>query len=326
MHALDIINPGPDSRLEFVDMETPVPAPDELLVKVHATALNRADLMQRRGHYPPPPGASPILGLEMAGIVEATGSRCEGWSVGDRVMGLLSGGGYATHAVIHGEMAMPLPEDFTFEQGAAVPEVFLTAFQSLFLLGELRRGESVLIHAGASGVGTAAIQLAKAAGATVYITASAGKHPLCSRLGASAVIDYREEQFVERIAALTEEQGVDVIVDVVGAPYFLDNVDALGLDGRLVILAMMGGSKVNELDLRSLFRKRIHVKTSTLRNRGLEYKIALTKAFSSRMLTLFESGDVVPVIDSEFDWRDAEEAHARMAANQNAGKIVLRVN
>ena len=325
MQAIHIKNTGPESRLVFREIEPPAPGPDELLVRVEATALNRADLMQRRGLYPPPPGASPILGLDMAGVVEACGEACSGWTPGDRVMGLLAGGGYAQYITIHHQMAMRIPARLSFEEGAAIPEAFLTAYQALFLLGELNAGASVLLHAGASGVGTAAIQMARETGATVFVTASAGKHDLCRRLGASAAIDYRAEDFADRVADLTGNRGVDVIVDVIGAPYLAPNVASLAVDGRLVLLALMGGSTVEALDLRPLFRKRLQAKASTLRNRSLDYKIALTRAFAEAMLPRFESGALVPVIDLVYDWREVEQAHQRMAANLNAGKIVLRV-
>jgi putative PIG3 family NAD(P)H quinone oxidoreductase len=233
MLAIHIVNEGPDATLERRPIEKPVPGPGELLVRVRATALNRADLLQRTGKYPPPPGESPILGLEMAGAVEAWGASCRfDWTVGDRVCGLLAGGGYAEYVVLSEAMAMPIPETLSFEEAAAVPEVFLTAFQALFLLGGLEEGGRVLVHAGASGVGTAAIQLARQAGADVYVTASAGKHDACLSLGAKAAIDYRNENFYERVDQLTDGGGVQVVVDFIGAPYFEQNIQSLAMDGR----------------------------------------------------------------------------------------------
>ncbi|MFK7847534.1 MAG: NAD(P)H-quinone oxidoreductase [Rhodothermales bacterium] len=326
MQAVCVINPGRQSLLEIQSVEKPAPGSGELLVKVHATALNRADLMQRNGVYPPPPGASDILGLEMAGTVEGWGASCDGWRQGDRVFGLLPGGGYAQYVVIPQALAMHMPDTMSFEDAAAVPEVFLTAFQALCWLGELASHENVLIHAGGSGVGTAGIQIAKQLGATVFVTASAGKHETCLELGADVAIDYKKEAFDEVIFKHTDGKGAHVVVDFIGAPYFEQNIAALGLDGRLVLLAMMGGSKVESVNLMQLFRKRIHLKASTLRSRSLAYKTSLTRDFQLKFGEAIEKGSLKPVVDSVFDWREAETAHARMHANQNTGKIVLRIS
>ena len=326
MRAVLIKNPGPDSSLEIGKYETPRPAENEVLVRVHATALNRADLLQRSGNYPPPQGASPLLGLEMAGTVESWGSRCSGWKKGDRVFGLLPGGGYAEYVVIPQDLLLRIPDPLTFEQAAAIPEVFLTAYQALFWLGELKARDRVLVHAGASGVGTATIQLARLAEADVYVTASSSKHALCKELGALEAIDYKNEDFVERIQGITNGRGVHVLIDFIGAPYLQKNIEALGLDGRLVMLGLMGGVRVESFHLGKLFRKRIHVKASTLRNRSELYKIDLTQAVASFCLTHFESGALKPVVDSVYNWHEVEEAHRRMAGNHNAGKIVLRID
>ena len=325
MKAVLLTAPGGAEQLYLGAYPTPEPGPDELLVRVAATALNRADLMQREGRYPPPKGASEILGLELAGTVEAMGAACEGWDVGDRVFGLLPGGGYAEYAVLHHQMAMPVPPAMSFEEAAAVPEVFLTAFQALYWLGGLEEEQHVLIHAGASGVGTAAIQLAKRASAHAYATASAPKHRRCLEMGADLVIDYKEDDFAERIQEVTSGYGVDIIVDFIGASYFKQNISSLAVDGRLIILSMLGGRMVESVDLGALFRKRAQVITTTLRSRSLAYKIDLTKAFSKKWLSFFESGHLVPVIDSVYDWADVQDAHRHMGANKNAGKIVLRV-
>ena len=326
MKAVLVREAGGPENLYLGDAPRPKPADNELLVRVQATALNRADLLQRQGAYPPPKGASDILGLELAGTVVEVGAACEGWAVGDRVCGLLPGGGYAAYAVLPAPMAMPVPAILSFEEAAAIPEVFLTAFQALCWLGQLQEGERVLIHAGASGVGTAAIQLARAIGAVPYVTASAPKHDACLALGAEAAIDYKTEDFAARIADLTDGQGADVILDFIGASYFEANIQSLARDGRLVILALMGGRTVEAVDLRSLFAKRAHLLFTTLRSRSLAYKIDLTQAFASRMWPLFEEGRLKPVIDTVMDWQDVQEAHRRMEANKNIGKIVLRVN
>ncbi len=325
MKAIHVVDPGPDSRLVIKEMDKPTPGPHELLVHVKATALNRADLMQRKGHYPPPPGTSEILGLEMAGVVEAWGNECFGWQAGDPVFGLLASGGYAEYVTIAAPVAMRMPGLLTFEQAAAIPEVFLTAYQALDWLGNLKAGETVLIHAGGSGVGTAAIQLAKQRGAKVFVTASAGKHAACLALGADAAIDYKSEDFPSKVIDMTAGAGVDLVIDFIGAPYFEMNINSLALDGRLVLLAMMGGSKVDSFNLSHLFRKRIHFKTSTLRSRSLAYKSELTQSFVRDFMPLLEDGSIGPIIDRVFDWSSANEAHEYMAANKNTGKLVLRV-
>ena len=326
MRAVLVENPGDESRLVLGKFETPNPADHELLVRVYATALNRADLLQRSGKYPVPKGASPLLGLEMAGVVEQVGNGCAGWSVGDRVFGLLPGGGYAEFATIPQEMAMPIPGSFSFEEAAAIPEVFLTAYQALVWLGDLKEGEDVLIHAGASGVGTAATQLAKEIGARIWVTASRPKHELCLALGAERAIDYKSEDFAERINTLTQEKGVDLIIDFLGASYLNKNIESLGLDGRLVMLALMGGARVDSFNLSKLFRKRIHLKASTLRNRSIDYKVALTKAFSDDFGVQLSKGIIKPIIDSVYDWTEVTEAHNRMSANKNSGKIILKIS
>lgn len=325
MRAIVVDEPGGLEHLVFGEVPTPEPGADELLVRVEATALNRADLYQRRGKYPPPEGASPLLGLEVAGRVATCGKRCEGFSEGDRVFGLLPGGGYAEYARLHQSLAMPIPKGLSYEEAAAVPEVFLTAYQALVWLGELTGGERVLIHAGASGVGTAALQIARELGATSFVTASAPKHELCYELGAHLAIDYRREDFAGRIQEETGGEGVDVIVDFIGAPYFSQNVEALALDGRIVLLALMGGYTVEPFDMRSFFRKRARLQASTLRNRSISYKAELTHTFREELLGLFQEGRLRPVIDSVYDWAEVAKAHARMEANENAGKIILRV-
>ncbi|MEZ4701951.1 MAG: NAD(P)H-quinone oxidoreductase [Rhodothermales bacterium] len=325
MHVIHVEGAGAHSRLVFQERPMPTCGPDDLLVRVHATALNRADLLQRKGMYPPPEGASPVLGLEMAGEVEVVGAQVRGWRGGDRVCALLPGGGYAQYVVIPARMAIPVPDRLSYEEAAAIPEVFMTAYQALVWLGRLQAGETVLIHAGASGVGTAAIQMARLLGARVYVTASRQKHPTCLALGAAAAIDYRDEAFDEAVMGLTNRKGVDVVLDFIGADYFERNVESLGMDGRLVILALMGGSRVESISLRHLFRKRLQILCSTLRNRSADYKAELTRAFCADMLPRIQEGHLVPVIDTVYDWSDVEAAHSRMEANLNTGKLVLRV-
>lgn len=325
MRAILVKKPGGPEQLILGEYEKPLPKPYELLVRVHATALNRADTLQREGKYPPPKGASPILGLEIAGEVVEAGYNCTRFSKGDKVFGLLPGGGYAEYALIDENMAMPVPENLSMEQAAAIPEVFMTAYQALFWLGKLQPGERALIHAGASGVGTAAIQLAKAHKAEVITTSSAGKTQACKDLGADKAINYKESSFEDEVLAYTNSEGVDVIVDFIAGPYFNQNLNCLRADGRLVILASLGGGKVEEVDLRKILIKRLQVMGSTLRSRTKEYQVKLTEAMSDFAMPYFKDGTIKPVVDSVYDWQDVAEAHRYMEQNKNIGKIVLRV-
>lgn len=325
MKAVIIKDFGEAENLYIGQWEKPTPKPHELLVKVHATALNRADTMQRRGQYPPPPGESPILGLEIAGEIVSMGDAVTNWQIGDRVCGLIGGGGYAQYAVIPANQTLPIPANLSFEQAAGIPEVFMTAFQTIDWIGKLQQGESILIHAGASGVGTAAIQIAKQIGAKVYVTASKGKHQACLNLGADKVIDYRKENFQEKILAYTNNKGVDIIIDFIAAPYLQQNINSLNFDGRLVLLALMGGFKVADFNMLPLLFKRIKIQGSTLRARTLAYKANLTKDLSQFAWPLFENGTFKPVIDSVYDWTEVVAAHNYMEANKNIGKIILKV-
>lgn len=326
MRAVVVDEPGGPEQLRLAERPRPLPGPDELLVRVRATALNRADLMQRKGQYPPPEGVTDILGLEMAGTVEAQGSACIGWNQGDRVCALLPGGGYAEYVTVPHEMAMPIPPRLSFEEAAALPEVYLTAFQALHWHTDVEAAQDVLIHAGASGVGTAAIQIARHADARVFVTASAPKHDRCLDLGATAAIDYHSEDFAERIDALTDGRGVDIILDFIGAPYFEHNISSLAQDGHLVLLSLLGGHRMDDVSLTPLFRKRARITASTLRSRTPQYKVDLTRDFAARLLPLFEEGSLQPVIDSTYDWTEVEDAHRRMGNDENVGKIILRVS
>lgn len=326
MRAIIIKDHGGPEQLQLWEWEKPLPGPDELLVRIHATALNRADSLQRQGKYPPPQGASPILGLEMAGEVVGAGGDVNKWQLGDKVCGLLSGGGYAEYCIIHQDLAMPIPTGWTYGQAAAIPEAFLTAYQGLFWLGKLEAGQKVLIHAGGSGVGTAAIQLAKTMEAEIYITASSAKHEFCHMLGASYSYDYKEEDFSELINEQTHHKGVDVIMDFVGAPYFQRNLNCIGLDGKLVMLGFMGGTMLENVNLGPILRKRVTISGSTLRNRTEAYKIQLTKAFQTYAWPRFEANVMKPIIDKVFPWQEVSDAHRYMEANQNTGKIILEVD
>ncbi len=325
MKAILLKEFGLPENMYIGDWETPQPTDQELLVKVKATALNRADTMQRQGNYPPPPGASTIMGLEFAGEVVALGKRVSNWQVGAKVCGLLSGGGYAEYVTIHKDLAMPIPKGLSFEEAAAIPEVFLTAYQALIWIAKLKEGENILIHAGASGVGTAALQIAKAVGANSYVTASKGKHETCLRLGATQAIDYKTEDFEAAILEATNKKGVDVVIDFIAAPYFQKNIQVLGLDGRMVLLALMGGMKVAQFNLLPFFIKRIQVTASTLRSRSLDYKIRLSQDLQQFAWSKFESKTFQPVIDRVYDWSQVAEAHTRMENNENIGKIILKI-
>lgn len=302
-----------------------IPAEDEVLVEVYATALNRADILQRKGKYPPPKGASAVLGLEIAGVVIAIGKKVKEWQPGDRVFGLVPGGGYATHAVIHKNMAMRIPASLSMIEAAAIPEVFLTAFQALFWLADIQEGEKVLIHAGASGVGTAAIQLAKTKNAAILVTASTPKHTTCLNLGAHQAFDYTLGPFAPWVMAHTDNKGVDIIVDFIGDAYFPQNIDCLGTDGRLIQLALMGGANAAPLNLGLILRKRLRIIGSTLRNRDLGYQIKLTNALEHYAMPLFQSKAVKPIVGKVFDLKEVQEAHRFMESNKNEGKIVLKV-
>lgn len=325
MRAILVDEPGGPEQLTIGQAPEPEIGPDDLLVEVHATALNRADLMQRAGKYPPPDGVTEILGLEAAGRVAAVGENVEQWEVGDRVMGLLPGGGYAEYVKMDAGMALPIPASLSFIEGAAIPETFLTAYQALVWLGETEPGDHVLVHAGASGVGTAALQIARELGAHPYATVSAPKVERARAIGAEEAVDYEAESFDEVILQETDGHGADVIVDFIGAPYLEPNLNALALDGRIVLLATLGGYRAEEFDLRQLFRKRGTLRASTLRNRSADYKRRLAGDVERDLLPLFAEGSIEPVIDRIYEWEDVAEAHRHMEANRNVGKIVLQV-
>jgi putative PIG3 family NAD(P)H quinone oxidoreductase len=326
MKAILFDKPGEAEKLYIGNFPKPEVGEEEILVEVRATALNRADILQRMGKYPPPQGASPLLGLEISGIVVDKGSKVFKWKIGDKIFGLIPGGGYAQFAVIHEEMAMRIPDNISFEQAAAIPEVFLTAYQAIVWLAELKAGEFILIHAGASGVGTAVIQIARELGAKIIVTASAEKLFICKELGADILIDYKSQNFKEVVLKATNNYGVDVIIDFVGAKYFNDNIHSLTRDGRLILLATLSGGKVEDFDVRQILVKRLKIIGSTLRSRSLDYQIKLTKEFKEFTLDKIASGRIKPVIDKIYDWKDVVQAHKRMEENKNIGKIILRIN
>ena len=315
---------GPEV-LQLSEVAPPQPTQTQLLVDVKATALNRADLVQRRGGYPPPPGESEILGLEIAGTVSGMGESVTGFNEGERVFGLVGGGGYAEQAVIDYRMAMFIPDKWSFEEAAAVSEVFFTANENIFTLGQLVDGESILIHAGGSGVGTAGIQIAHHAGARVFVTAgTSNKIDNCKVLGAMAGINYKQSDFVAEIDRLTDGAGVDVVLDFIGAPYLARNLQILKTKGRLLQVGLMGGA-ATEIDLGIVMRKRLQVIGSVMRPQSLEEKIAITQRFVQRWLPELKAETLHPIIDSVYPLAQAREAHQYMEANRNFGKIILKI-
>ena len=299
--------------------------PQEVLVNIRATAINRADLAQAAGNYPPPPGVTDVLGLEMAGEVAAVGQGVEGWQPGDRVCALLSGGGYAEQVAVHPDMLNRLPDSWSYAQGAAVPVEWLTAYVNLFLEGGLAAGEVVLIHAGGSGVGTAAVQLAVAAGATALVTAgTAAKLASCQALGAALAINYKEEDFLEHVLEYTAGAGVHLILDPVGAAYLARNLRALRENGRLVQIGLLSGQKA-ELNMGLVLGKSLRLIGSRLRPRSLAEKIEITSGFGERFWPLLVNGTLAPVIDRVFAVQEAQEAHQYVYQNRNIGKVILDV-
>lgn len=325
MNAIHVIQKDGQPHLIWQEAPDPYYGPDEVLVDIHATSLNRADLSQAAGNYPPPPGAPEILGLDMAGVVAAVGENVAGWKAGDRVCALLGGGGYAEQVAVHQDMLMPIPNDWRLAEGAALPEVFLTAFVNIFMEANFQPGETVLIHGGASGVGTAAIQLVKAAGGRVITTAGKlTKVQICQELGADLAINYKEEDFVEKSRVFTEEEGVDIILDMVGADYLARNVSLLKTRGRLVFIATLGGSKA-EIDIGQLMGKRARLIGSVLRARSLGEKVQIVQRFRERFWKPIVAGEIKPVIGTTFPVQQAQEAHDYMREFKNVGKIVLMV-
>jgi NADPH2:quinone reductase len=316
---------GPEV-LAIATTDVPRPAADEVLVRVLAAGVNRPDVVQRKGLYPPPPGASPILGLEVAGVVVAAGPQAGGIRIGDRVCALTNGGGYAEYCPVPAAQCLPWPKDYDAIRAAALPETFFTVWANLFIHGRMRRGETVLIHGGTSGIGVTAIQLVREFGGRAYATAGSDeKCAACLRLGAAAAINYRTADFAERIAELTDARGVDVIIDIVGAPYFEKNLRSLALDGRLVEVATQFGAKVEQFDLFHLMRRRLTVTGSTMRPRTTAEKGAIAEDLRREVWPLLDAGRVAPVIHQVFALEDAAEAHRVMESSVHVGKLILHV-
>ena len=327
MKAIVVKEPGGAEQLSIGEYPKPETGTHELLVRIKACAVNRADILQRKGKYPPPTGASPILGLDIAGVVEERGAHCRKWRAGDNVCGLISGGGYAEFAVIHEDLAMPFAPNLSFEEAAAIPEVFLTAYQVLFWLGNVQKEQFVLIHAGASGVGTAAIQLAREAGAHVIATVG---HPVkvavCRGLGAVAAFNYNEGPFVEQVMAVTNRKGATIIMDFIGASFWEQNLACIAEDGYWILISAMGGAKIEQMNLLQFMQKRIHMIGTTLRARSLNYRIRLAKEFVEYALPRFINKRLKPIVDRIVPWHEVQEAHRYVESNASIGKVVLTIS
>jgi putative PIG3 family NAD(P)H quinone oxidoreductase len=323
MRAVIATEPGGPEVLTVSEVEDPTAGPGEVVIDVVATAVNRADTLQRQGHYPPPPGASDVIGLECSGTVSAVGADVERWAAGDRVCALLAGGGYAEKVAVPAGQVMPVPDGIDLATAGALPEVACTVWSNVFMVAGLQADETLLVHGGAGGIGTMAIQLAHALGARVVATAgSAEKLELCRSLGADVTVNYREQDFVAEIRAATDGRGADVILDNMGASYLGRNVEALATEGRLVIIGMQGGSK-GELDIGKLLRKRGAVVATSLRARPLEEKAAICAAVVEHVWPLVADGSIRPVVHTALPLEQAAQAHRLMEESGHVGKIVL---
>ncbi|MFF2320798.1 NAD(P)H-quinone oxidoreductase [Agrobacterium sp. NPDC058088] len=327
MRFIDLPSHGGPEVMKISKAPLPKPAKGEILVTVEAAGVNRPDVAQRQGTYPPPKGASPILGLEIAGEVVALGEGVDEFKLGDKVCALANGGGYAQYCAVPAGQALPFPKGYDAVKAAALPETFFTVWANLFQMAGLTEGETVLIHGGTSGIGTTAIQLAKAFGAEVYATAgSAEKCEACVRLGAKRAINYRDEDFAEVVKSETGGKGVDVVLDMIGAAYFEKNLAALAKDGCLSIIAFLGGAVADKVNLTPIMVKRLTVTGSTMRPRTADEKRAIRDELVDQVWPLIESGKVAPVINQVFTLEDAVEAHRLMESSSHIGKIVMRVS
>lgn len=325
MICIEISQPGGPEVLKPVERPDPVPGPGDVLIRVAAAGINRPDVLQRRGAYAPPPGASDIPGLEVAGTVDAVGPDVADWRVGDEVCALVSGGGYATMCVVPAPQCLRLPGSVDVVAAAAIPETFFTVWTNVFDRGRLRAGETALFHGGTSGIGTTAIQLAVARGATVFATAgSDDKVRTCEALGATRAINYRTQDFVEVVRDATGGKGVDLILDIIGGSYVNRNLAALAVEGRLVQIGLMGGERA-EIDLRRVLGRRLSITGSLLRPRSVDEKGAIALALAREVWPLIEAGTVTPIVHATFPLADAAAAHRLMESSEHIGKIVLTV-
>jgi NADPH2:quinone reductase len=326
MSHIEMTGPGGPEVLRLTTGPVPGPKPDEVLIRVMAAGVNRPDVAQRSGSYPPPPGASPLLGLEVAGKVVSVGTDVTAYKVGDDVCALTNGGGYAEYCVAPAPQCLPWPTGYDAVRAAALPETYFTVWANLFQGGRLASGESALIHGGTSGIGVTAIQLAREFGATVYATAgSADKCAACVKFGATAAFNYREQDFVEEIARHTGKRGVDVVLDMVGAPYLQRDLRVLAMDGRLVLIAFLAGSKAENFDFVTVMTKRLTITGSTMRPRTTAQKGAIATALREKVWPALDAGRCGPVIHKVFPLAEAAAAHALMESSTHIGKIMLRV-
>ncbi|MFF3461942.1 NAD(P)H-quinone oxidoreductase [Streptomyces sp. NPDC001984] len=323
MHAITIPEPGGPEALVWDEVPDPVPGEGEVLVDVVASAVNRADLLQRQGFYNPPPGASPYPGLECSGRIAALGTGVSGWAVGEEVCALLAGGGYAEKVVVPAGQLLPVPEGVDVKQAAALPEVVCTVWSNVFMISHLRPGETLLVHGGSSGIGTMAIQLAKAVGANVAVTAGTKeKLDHCAELGADILVNYRDQDFVAEVKQATDGAGADVILDNMGAKYLDRNVQTLAVNGRLAVIGLQGGVK-GELNLGALLNKRAAISATSLRARPLAEKTAIVAAVREHVWPLLAAGHVRPVVDRELPMPEAAEAHRVVEESGHIGKVLL---
>ena len=324
MKAVVVEKPGDENALKLAEVPEPSIKPDEILIRVRAAGVNRADILQRQGFYPPPPGASEIIGMEVAGEVVAVGEAVKGWKVGERAMALIPGGGYAEKAVAHYGSAMKIPATLSFEEAGGIPEVFLTVFLNFFMLAGIKRGETGLIHGGGSGIGTASTLLLKEAGVRVIVTAGSDeKCDQCRKLGADVAINYKRGPFASEVRTATDGRGVDAILDSIGGAYLAGNIESLAQGGRLVLIGLMQGTRA-ELDLAAMLRRHLKIFGSTLRNRSFAEKAQIVAAFLEQFGAALDAGKLRPPIYKVIPAADAPTAHRMMQASEHFGKIVLK--
>ena len=324
--AIQVTSPGGVENMQLVDLPVPEYGPDDVLIRIHAAGVNRADAVQRMGQYPPPPGESDILGLEVAGTIAAVGSNVSGYSVGDEVCALLAGGGYATYCRVDARQLLPIPKGYSMIQAAALPECFMTVWTNVFDLGRLQEGETFLIHGGSSGIGTSAIMLAAHRGANVFATAgTTDKCKACEDLGATRAINYREEDFVEVIKTETGGEGVDVVLDMVGGDYIQRDLGMMKPGGRHVSIAFLAGPMAN-ISVVDIMLKRLTVTGSTLRARPVEFKQSVAQSVLENVWPALEAGAFEPIIDSTFPLAEAAKAHERIESSVHIGKVILTVD
>ena len=326
MRVVEISQPGGPEVLQTSNRPVPLPGPDEILIRIVAAGVNRPDVLQRKGAYAPPPGASDLPGLEAAGEIVAIGATVTRWNIGDQVCALLPGGGYAEYALTHADHALPIPAGLTMVQAAALPETFFTVWTNVFIRGRLKAGETFLVHGGTSGIGTTAIQLASVMGARVFATAgSTEKCAVCCDLGAEIAVNYRDSDFVDRLRNATNGKGVDLILDMVGGSYINRNIDALALDGRLVFISFLDGAKA-EVNFAQVMMKRLTITGSTLRPQSVQAKAVIAQALRDKVWPLIEAGRIAPVMDRVFRLNQAADAHRRIEDAGHIGKIVLEIS